>query len=164
MCGKKVGTRRYLVEGTAMNLGLECARYGTPMDTPATPGSQAAIHQNLEKRAGRMASRSVFGGEADAWTLVEDFGARVHKAREAKGLTHDQLGNKVSARVPELRQIEAGKMRPSDEVTAKLEKELGIALRERIEGPAPTVSGAKKAAGGPMTIGDILRDALEKKK
>src|SRR6185503_10471310 len=26
MCGKTVGTRRYMVEGTVMSLGLECAR------------------------------------------------------------------------------------------------------------------------------------------
>lgn len=165
MCGKTVGTRRYMVEGTVMNLGLECGKYGTPLDAPAPVGSQAAMQQGLERREQRMTSRNVYDG-GDQSVMVEDFGPRIHKAREAKGLSHEQLGNKVSARVPELKHIESGKLRPSDAVAKKLERELGITLYERVEGPAPVVSGAKKpAAGGAgFTIGDILKDALGKKK
>jgi putative transcription factor len=164
MCGKKVATRRYMVDKTVMNLGIECSRYGVAMDAPAPAGSPAAMQQNLERRAGRMTSRSVYDAQ-DSTVLVSDFGPRIHKAREAKGLSHDQLGNKVSARVPELKHIEAGKLRPSDEVAKKLEKELGITLYEKLEGPAPTISGTKKA--GPsagLTIGDLLRDAMDAKK
>ena len=165
MCGKKVGTRRYMVEGTVMNLGLECAKYGTPLDAPAPAGTQASMQQGLERREQRMASRNVYDG-GDQSVLVEDFGPRIHKAREAKGLSHEQLGNKVSARVPELKHIEAGKLRHSDAVAKKLERELGITLYERVEGPAPVVSGVKKpAAGGSgLTIGDLLKDAIDKKK
>lgn len=163
MCGKSVGTRRYMVEGTVMNLGLECAKYGTPLDAPAPVGTQAAMQQGLERRATRMTSRNVYDA-ADTMVMVEDYGSRVHKAREAKGWTHDVLGNKVHARVPELKQIEAGKMRPSDDVARRLEKELGIQLYEVLEGPAPTVSGQKKpAAGAGLTIGDLLKDAMDKK-
>lgn len=162
MCGKTVGTRRYMVEGTVMSLGLECAKYGTPMDAPAPAGTQAAMQQGLERRAERMVSRNVY--DADSRVLVEDYGSRVHRARDAKGWTHDVLGNKVHARVPELKQIEAGKMRPSDDVARRLENALGITLYETIEGPAPAVSGAKKpAAGAGLTIGDLLKDALDKK-
>jgi len=164
MCGKKVATRRYMVDKTVMNLGIECSKYGQPLDGTAAAGTQASMHQNLERRAGRMTSRNVYDAQDVAMVLVDDYGPRIHKAREAKGLTHDQLGNKVSARVPELKHIEAGKLRPSDELTKKLEKELGITLMERIEGPPPAVSGVKKP--GPkqgLTIGDLLKDALEKK-
>jgi putative transcription factor len=164
MCGKSVGTRRYMVEGTVMNLGLECARYGTPMDAQATTGSKAAIQQGLERREQRMTSRNVYDS-GDATVMVEDFGPRIHKAREAKGLSLEQLGNKVQARIPELKHIEAGKLRPSDAVAKKLERELGITLYETVEGPAPAVSGTKKpAAGAGLTIGDLLRDAMAKKK
>ena len=164
MCGKKVGTRRYMVEGTVMNLGLECAKYGTPLDAPAPVGTQASMQQGLERREQRMSSRNVYDG-GDQSVMVEDFGPRIHKAREAKGLSHEQLGNKVSARVPELKHIEAGKLRPSDAVAKKLERELGITLFEKVEGPAPVVSGVKKAGGGSgLTIGDLLKDAIDKKK
>lgn len=164
MCGKSVATRRYMVDKTVMNLGIECSKYGQPLDGTAAAGSQAAIHQNLEKRAGRNVSRNVFDAQTPL-VLVDNFGQKIHKAREAKGLTHEQLGNKVSARVPELKHIEAGKLRPGDELVKKLEKELGITLMEAIEGPPPVVSGVKKA--GPsqgLTIGDLLRDAMDAKK
>jgi putative transcription factor len=166
MCGKKVGTRRYMVEGTVMNLGLECAKYGTPLDAPAPVGTQASMQQGLERRADRMTSRNVYDSGDSATYMVEDYGPRIHKAREAKGLSHEQLGNKVSARVPELKHIEAGKLRPSDAVAKKLERELGITLYEKVEGPAPVVSGvAKKPAAGTsgLTIGDLLKDAMDKK-
>jgi putative transcription factor len=166
MCGKKVATRRYMVDRTVMNLGIECSKYGTPLDAPAPIGTQAAIQQGLERRATRMTGKSVYGGEAEQWVLVEDFGARVHKAREAKGLTHDQLGNKVSARVPELKQIESNKLRPSDDLARRLEKELGIQLVERVqEAPSGLLGAGKKpASGAGLTIGDLLRDAMDKKK
>ena len=44
MCGKTVGTQRYLVEGTVMRLGIECSKYGSPLDQPASAGSQAAVN------------------------------------------------------------------------------------------------------------------------
>lgn len=163
MCGKKVGTRRYMVEGTVMNLGLECARYGTPMDAPAPAGTQAAVQQGLERRAQRMTSRSVY--EQESWVVVDGYGPLIHKAREAKGLSHEQLGNKVSARVPELKHIESGKLRPGDDLARRLEKALGITLLEKAEGPPPAVSGVKKAgASAGLTIGDLLKDAAEKGK
>ncbi|MEA3203105.1 MAG: putative transcription factor [Thermoplasmata archaeon] len=163
MCGKTVGTRRYMVEGTVMNLGLECAKYGTPMDAPAPAGSQAAVQQGLERRAQRMTSKSVY--EQESMMVVEDYGPRIHKAREAKGLSLEQLGNKVSARVPELKHIESGKLRPGDDLAKRLQKELGITLLEKVEGPPPAVSGAKKAgAGAGLTIGDLLKDAAAKGK
>ena len=62
MCGKTVGTRRYMVEGTVMSLGLECARYGTPMDAPAPVGTQASMQQ-LGEKAKRAYTR-LQGGES----------------------------------------------------------------------------------------------------
>ena len=164
MCGKKVATRRYMVDKTVMNLGIECSKYGTALDGTAAPGTAASMHQNLERRSERMTSRSVFDAQTSL-VLVDNYGQLIHKAREAKGLSYEQLGNKVSARVPELKHIEAGKLRPSDDVAKKLETELGITLMEKVEGPAPAVSGQKKA--GPsagLTIGDLLRDAMDAKK
>jgi putative transcription factor len=163
MCGKNVGTRRFMVDGTIMQLGVCCGRYGTPLDTPqaAPAGSKAAMQQNLERRASRMKTKDIYAEEV--WDLVDDFGRRIREARERKGWSHDQLGNKVSARVPQLRQIESNHLRPSDELAKKFEKELGITLMEKVEAKAPAVSGAKKGSGSNLTIGDLLRDAMDKK-
>lgn len=160
MCGKKIGTRRHMVDGTVMELGSCCSKYGTPMDAAAPQGSQAAVSQNLERRQSRMTGRDIY--KEETWDLVEDYGTRIRRARAAKGWSHDQLGNKVSARVPQLRQIEANHLRPSDDLARRFERELGITLLEKLDaGPAKVGTGAKKGGSG-LTIGDLLKDAMKK--
>jgi len=163
MCGRKIGTRRYMVDGTVMSLGACCAKYGTPLDQPAPQGSQASVQQGLERRATRSVRRDVYSEQGEE-VLVEDFGRRVREARERKGWSHPQLGDKVSARVPQLHKIEANQLRPSDDLARRIEKELGITLFEKVERPA-AVSGAtgKQPAQG-LTLGDLIKDAMKKKK
>lgn len=159
MCGKTIGTRRFMVDNTVMNLGTCCSKYGTPLDAPAPKGSQAAVSQNLERRQTRMTGRDIY--KEETWDLVDDYGTRIRVAREKRGWSHDQLGNKVSARVPQLRQIEANHLRPSDDLAKRFERELGITLLEKVDaGPAKVGSGTTKASG--LTIGDLLKDAMKK--
>lgn len=161
MCGKSIATRRHDVSGTVMNLGACCSRYGTPLDAPAPAGSKAAVAQNLERRASRMTSRDVY--QQDTLDLVEDFGSRIRRAREKRGWSHEQLGNKVSARVPELHKIEAGGLRPSDDLAKRMERELGITLMEKVDAGPAAVAGQKKPTGkAGLTIGDLLKDAMKK--
>lgn len=162
MCGKSIATRRHDVSGTVMNLGACCSKYGTPLDTPAPQGSRAAVSQNLERRATRMTSRDVY--QQETLDLVDDFGKRIRTARERKGWSHEQLGNKVSARVPELHKIEAGGLRPSDDLAKRMERELGISLLEKVDAGPAAVAGQNKGGGkAGLTIGDLLKDAMDKK-
>lgn len=158
MCGKEVGTRRYLVDGTVMNLGACCSRYGKAMDEPAPGGSRERVQQGLERRASRMRSKDIY--QEEVWDLADDFGKRVRQAREKKGWSPEQLGDKVSARVPQLRQIESNHLRPSDDLARRLEKELGITLMEKVDASAPEPS--KPQGGSNLTIGDLLKQAREK--
>lgn len=162
MCGNQVGTRRYMVDGTVMNLGMCCSKYGQALEGGKAPvGTKAGVQQGLERRAGRQQSRDIY--KEDVWDLVEDFGSRIRCAREQRGWDHARLGNKVSARVPQLRQIESGHLRPSDDLAKKFERELGITLMEKVDGPAK-VGGVNKGGGkAGLTIGDLLKDAMDKK-
>jgi putative transcription factor len=160
MCGSKTSIRRHLVSGTTMQLGACCSKFGEAMDQPATPGTQAAVTQNLERRQTRMQGRDVY--QEETWDLVPNFGAVIRQAREKKGWTHDELGNKVSARVPQMKQIESGHLRPSDVMAKKFQQALGITLLEKMEkGPAKVV-GQSNAPKAGLTIGDILKDAMNK--
>lgn len=164
MCGRKIGTRRHSVDGTVMNLGACCAKYGTPLDQPAPQGSPAALQQNLERSAAKRAPKDVYASVAEI-VLVADYGRRIKEGREKRGWSHEQLGNKVSARVPELHKIEQGSLRPGDDLARRIERELGIVLFEKVDvGPAAVGGVAKKPAGGGMTLGDLLKDALDKDK
>ncbi len=162
MCGNQTTTRRYSVSGTTMNLGACCSKYGQPIDAPAQAGTAASRQQGLERRAQRMTSRSVY--DQDAMDLVEDFGARIKKARAAKNIPYETLGTKVHATVPQLHKFERQELRPSDKVAKALERELGITLLEKMDvGPA-AVGGVKKPQGkAGLTIGDLLKDAMKDK-
>lgn len=150
-----------MVSGTTMNLGTCCSKYGEPLDGPAKAGSQAAVTQNLERRQNRMTSRNVY--QEETWDLIEGFGPAIRKAREKKRMTHEQLGSKVSARVPQLHKIESGHLRPSDDLAKRLERELGISLLEKVEGgPAQSISGMKQGGSKGLTIGDLIKDARKK--
>lgn len=63
--------------------------------------------------------------------LVENLGEEVKKSREKKGLTIQELARKVFEKESLLHKIEGNKIVPSDSVVKKLEKELGISLRQR---------------------------------
>lgn len=162
MCGKTTGTRRYSVSGTIMRLGLCCAKYGEELDAPApAQGSQAAIQRGLERRASRNQAPRV---QEPEWDLVDDFGHRVRQARERKNMTKEQLGNKVSARMPQLNAIESGNLRPSDDLARRLERALGITLLEAYDkGPGQKLSGLAKTPAKARTIGDLLKEAMDKK-
>ena len=161
MCGSKTGTRRHMVSGTIMNLGNCCSKYGEPMDAPAKAGTKAAVTQNLERRQNRMTSKNIY--KEETWDLIEGFGPAIRKARERKKMTHEQLGSKVSARVPQLHKIESGHLRPSDDLAKRMERELGITLLEKVEGgPAQSLSGMKQGGSAGLTIGDLIKNAKKK--
>lgn len=163
MCGANVGTRRHMVDGTVMNLGVCCGKYGTLLDQPAQQGSKASVQQNLEKRAARTQRRDVFS-QTEEWELAEDFPKRIREGRERKGVSKEDLGTKVHARVPELNKFESGQLRPSDQQAKALERELGITLMEKVDTSTPAVGGvAKGKAAGGLTLGDMLKDAMKKK-
>jgi ribosome-binding protein aMBF1 (putative translation factor) len=55
--------------------------------------------------------------------------------------------------------MESGQLRPTDEVAKRLQKELGISLFEKVESVTQ-----KRTATTSFTLGDMLRDAMDKKK
>ncbi len=161
MCGKAIATRKHLVDGTIMNLGTCCSRYGTPVGgsaAPAPAGSPGSIEQGLARRAQRGRSRDIF--DEERLELVDDYGKRIREARERKGITKEMLGSKVAARVPQLNQIESNHLRPSDQMAKAMERELGITLFEKVEAGAPKPAPASGGAG--LTIGDLLKNAKKK--
>jgi putative transcription factor len=163
MCGKDVPrTKRYLVERTILNVGPECEKFGKPMD--ATPGSMQDVRPGnvplaMEMRRKRTQSRDVFSEESMQVELVDDFGPRILRAREKKGWSRQDLGGRVGEREASLHRIETGALRPTDEVAKKLERELGITLYRKVD---PVTTKKQSAAG--FTLGDMLKDAMNKNK
>ncbi len=72
--------------------------------------------------------RSSTSTVAAALELIDDYGLHVRKARESLGLTHEDLGRRISEKVSVLRKIESGKMVPDHGVAEKLEYALKVKL------------------------------------
>jgi putative transcription factor len=68
-------------------------------------------------------------------------------------MSQKELAMKINERVTILSKIEAAQMRPDEKVIAKLQKELGIVLKERV----PEVVAAKESVRTSLTLADLIK-------
>ena len=99
-----------------------------------------------------MAERDIYGTPA-AEELAEDFGERIRQAREARGWKQADLGAKVNERASVIAKLESRAMVPTDAMIPKIERVLGIRLREKVE----PVAVKKHSGSAPVTLGDLIR-------
>lgn len=162
MCGRDVPSlRRAIIEGTAMSVCGNCVKFGVEQAGAQTEVTgRSRITASLENRAKRHQPRDIYAGDQEE--LAPDYGERVRKARVARGMSFEDLGTKIKERVTVLTKVESGSYHPDDGLVAKLEKELGIKLKEKVEKPAGM--GAPKAPDRALTLGDLIKSELDKKK
>ena len=155
LCGADVPRlKNVAIDITILSVCRECARFGDEVATPALRRSTMPpiIAQRLEARKRRMTPKDVYaqGGELE---LADDFPARIRQAREARGWKQADLGAKINEKASVIAKLESGGMSPGDALVRKLERELGIKLKERVE-PAAV---KKQAAGSALTLGDLIK-------
>src|SRR5712664_613023 len=155
LCGADVPRlKSFAIEETILSVCGECARFGEEVSSPVLHPSTMppVIAQRLEARQRRMTPKDVYaqGGELE---LLEDFPQRIRTARESRGWTHADLGAKINERVSVIAKLESGTITPGDDLVRKLERELGVKLKERV---AP-VSVKKATPGAGLTLGDLLK-------
>ena len=143
ICGKEAKLRRALVEGVEMMVCYECSKYGIilPDKKPVTKPKRKIVPY----------SRDVF--EEMNKELVPDWGKKIKMAREAKGMTREELGAKIGEKTTTIAKIENEELRPPDETVKKLEKVLEISLFCEVEN---AVVKHKKART--LTLGDLLKN------
>lgn len=155
LCGTEVARARPVaIERTVLNVCSDCSRFGVEAShaPPLRPrGASSHVAQGLEQRARRMAPKDVYT-EAGEEELVGDLARRIRHAREARGWKQADLGAKINERVSVIAKVEAGAMRPDDALTRKLERALGVRLKEK----APTAAVRKETPRGPVTLGDLV--------
>ena len=155
LCGADVPRlKNVAIDATILSVCTDCARFGDEVSTPALRQSTMPpiIAQRLEMRQRRMTPRDVYTqtGELE---LAEDFPQRIRQAREARGWKQADLGAKINERVSVIAKLESGAISPGDALVRKLERELGIKLKERVE----PVAAKKQAVGGGITLGDLIK-------
>jgi len=148
ICGKEAGRgKRIEVDGSSLIVCEECSKFGKQKEEEverARPVS-AFEHDSYFGKT-ETAQQKAFGArpakkinepyskqkEFDlGLEIAEDFGKRVRKAREQKGLTVKELAMKLFEKESLLHRIEHQSIKPSDKMIAKLEKELGIELKTK---------------------------------
>lgn len=65
--------------------------------------------------------------------LVDDYGRVIKRAREASGMSHEDLALKIREKASLLKKIEREAIVPEDKVRKKLERTLQITLTEELE-------------------------------
>ena len=160
MCGKEVPKlRKVQIGASELEVCNECAKFGAdvardaPKVEPVTSGSTGfspapRIYESTPQRKKDALSR----GEME---LAEDFSKRISKARQKRGLTQEDLAKRINEKKSVISRLETGEMRPSDRLTKKLENELDIKLKERMEFQVD--SGKKSVGTGGVTLGDLIK-------
>ncbi len=157
MCGKDVTfCKKVVIEGVLLGVCAECAKFGTEAEKGrhAPAGPQPVIEQRLERREKRQKQRDVYsdGGQE---VLVDDYGARVRNARSRTGMTQKELASKLNEKLTVVSKVESGVVRPDEKLIRKLQKELGIVLKET---PPPDVDVKSTSSGlGSLTLADLIK-------
>ncbi|MEW5937295.1 MAG: multiprotein bridging factor aMBF1 [Candidatus Thermoplasmatota archaeon] len=154
LCGKDVSRLRPVrIEGSVLSVCTACVRFGEGVKIEGRKESAPSpVATRLEMRERRMRERDIY--EHEEYDLVPDFPALVRKRREGLGLSQEDLGRKLNERKSVIQKLEAGDIHPDDKLVAKLEKVLGISLREKRA--LGRVQSAPREDRG-LTLGDLIR-------
>lgn len=156
LCGKSVTfTKKVTIEGVSLDVCSECAKFGIEAKAAPKkeePAAKPIITQRLEVRERRGKPRDIYeSGMREE--LTEDYAARIRNARSKKGMSQKDLAMKLNEKLTVLSKVEAGDMRPDDRLVAKLEKELGIKLKEKPE----EVLAGKEGPRASLTLADLIK-------
>lgn len=155
LCGKDVTfLRKVTIEGVQLQVCTECTKFGieAKKEAPKEDAPLPIVAQRLESRERRGKPTDVYdaGGKDE---LADDLGKRIRDARSKKGMTHKELAMKINEKVTVVSKVETGEMRPDDRLVKKLERELGIKLKEKV----PETLAGKESKSESLTLADHIR-------
>jgi len=129
------------VEGSIIDVCDKCLKFGTKI----------IESKPIYKSVGRKIELKELV-DSDL-TVVADYGYKIKKARETKGLTREQFANKINEKESLIKRIEKEQMEPSEVLVKRMENLLGISLREKYEEYRVKRQEKKKD----LTVGDIVK-------
>jgi putative transcription factor len=150
ICGKKLVEEplKTKVDGSIMLTCKECSKFGKVQREPPKPKRPGA------PRGGKVTKRIQRPIEP-VEEVVENYNEIVRQAREKKGWSREELGEKIYEKASVVNRIESGKMVPDLKLARKIEKIMHVALIEKSDDISADETGHSKVRGS--TIGDIAR-------
>ncbi len=145
ICGSNIRGKahRVILEGTELNVCDACAKYGhevkqVPKATatgtgkaPAGKVSAGKVPAGITFRTSSRRRPDMFDQMTDE--LLTDYGFAIRRAREARGMSQEELAIAIKEKASLLKKLEREDLRPTDGVRKKLERVLGISLTETLE-------------------------------
>jgi putative transcription factor len=159
LCGRECkGGREAIIDGAKMFVCPDCIKYAEgyvqsePVRTSSPPQPQ-----RLPVKKTKNIERDIYKDKRMEKELVTNWNHLIEHARKKKGLTREELGFKIGERTVTIAKLENGDLRPSDQTTAKLEKELGIKLMEDVKEEKEVPTGLQKGTKAGFTLGDFIK-------
>jgi putative transcription factor len=90
----------------------------------------------------------------DIEEIAQDYDERLRDAREATGLSQEELAKQLNEKASLIRKLEHGDTLPSDAVQGKLEKALDVDLSAGAGGD--TGEWSEGSSTGEYTLGDVV--------
>ena len=161
VCGRKIlgEPLKAKIEGAKMIVCGQCAKFGTVYLEPtqlSTPRKGKTIPHLVPKVSPKKPPPKII----ETLELIKDFSPKIRQAREKLGLSHEDLGRKISEKVSVLRKIETGKMTPNHQLAEKLEHTLRIKLL--VPPSEPKIPPSSLLRPPEITLGKIVH--LKKRK
>lgn len=128
LCGRQAAEKKkIIVDGTVFNVCIACSKHGKPY-VPAQVSSSSSSSAKKKKSAAKIQQQKKIITMVDETMIDPDFARLIREARMKMGLTHEQLGMKMSEKAQTLKKFETGALKPDELFAKKLERYLGIKL------------------------------------
>lgn len=154
MCGREgKGLREAIIDGAKMRVCSDCIKYAEGyVEEPVSKTPPVRTTRPLSPRPRQGAPKDIY--KTMEKELVTNWSKIIEEARRKKGLTREELGFRIGERTVTIAKIENGDLRPSDQMIAKLEKELGISLLEEVK---TVPMGQQTHSQDGLTLGDFIK-------
>ena len=141
LCGQNFAQlNKAEVEGTVIDVCNSCLRFGRKIEIP----------QQTYKIKRKIEFKSL---EQEDLMIVSGYGEKMREARESLGLSRMQLAEKMKEKESIIKRLEEERMEPDEKLMKRIEKLLGINLKEKYQ-EMKTSRAREKTK---LTVGDVVK-------
>jgi putative transcription factor len=151
VCGAEIRGEPYyrIIERGRMTVCGRCARFGSTDWDPSRP----QIQRSSSKPAPRRLRNELEA--AEVMELVEDYGIKIKKARQKKGLSVEDFARMINEKESVVKNLEREEFSPDSKLVRKIRNTLQVNLLETPEMVTRTQVKSKPTSG--RTLGDLLK-------
>ncbi len=160
LCGRDAPfLKEVIIEGSRLMVCPGCAKMGTRyIEEKQRDIPKALIEERLRRRTLKARPKDIYQEIGES--LVEDYSARIMKARQKKCLTREEMGRMINEKAGVIGRLENGSLRPDDALRKKIERFLGVSLLTKAT--KGILTHRTRARG--MTLGDLIKIEKDKGK